>query len=87
MTVQTSSDAADAVLAETGLGAAEPTVSPWAPLRNRVFLALWLASLASNIGSWMHLVAASWLMSSLTASAARRALRRPGRTGPGGGGW
>jgi MFS family permease len=82
MTVQTSSDAADAVLAETGLGAAEPTVSPWAPLRNRVFLALWLASLASNIGSWMHLVAAVWLMSSLTASAALVALLQTANAGP-----
>jgi hypothetical protein len=35
-----------------------------------VFRAPWTASLVSNIGSWMHLVAASWLMTSLTASAA-----------------
>ena len=35
---------------------------------------LWLASIASNIGSWMHLVAAAWLMTSLTSSAALVAL-------------
>lgn len=29
---------------------------------------LWIASIASNIGSWMHEVGAGWLMTSLTAS-------------------
>jgi MFS family permease len=42
--------------------------STWAPLRSGLFRALWLASLASNIGSWMHLVAASWMMTTLTTS-------------------
>jgi MFS family permease len=44
--------------------------SPWTPLRSSVFRAIWLATLASNLGTWMHIVAASWLMTSLTASAA-----------------
>lgn len=48
--------------------------SPWSPLRSSVFRAIWLATLASNLGTWMHLVAASWLMASLTASAALVAL-------------
>jgi predicted MFS family arabinose efflux permease/quinol monooxygenase YgiN len=48
--------------------------SPWTPLRTPVFRAIWLATLASNLGTWMHLVAASWLMASLTASAALVAL-------------
>lgn len=38
----------------------------WAPLRSPLFRAVWLASMASNIGSWMHDVGASWLMTSLT---------------------
>lgn len=42
--------------------------SPWQPLRSRLFLALWLASIASNIGTWMHEVGAGWLMTSLSAS-------------------
>lgn len=42
--------------------------SAWQPLRNRLFLAIWLATLASNIGTWMHDVGASWLMTTLTAS-------------------
>jgi MFS family permease len=44
------------------------------PLRERMFRAFWLASLASNLGTWMHVVAVSWLMTSLTASAALVAL-------------
>jgi MFS family permease len=48
--------------------------SPWAPLRTAAFRAVWFATLVSNLGSWMHLVAASWLMTSLTASAALVAL-------------
>jgi MFS family permease len=49
--------------------AAKPSMSPWAPLRNnRVFLFLWVATLVSNIGTWMHDVAAGWLVASLTES-------------------
>jgi MFS family permease len=42
-------------------GTAAPA-STWAPLRHRTFLALWLASLASNIGTWMQTVGAQWLL-------------------------
>ena len=42
--------------------------SPWAPLREAVFLSLWLATLISNVGAWMQSVGAAWLMSSLTPS-------------------
>ncbi len=45
-----------------------PTTSPWSPLRNVLFRWLWLASIASNIGTWMHEVGAGWLMTSLSAS-------------------
>ncbi|WP_323150119.1 MFS transporter, partial [Pseudomonas oryzihabitans] len=44
------------------------TASPWQPLRQRTFRWLWLASIASNIGTWMHEVGAGWLMTSLSAS-------------------
>lgn len=43
-------------------------VSAWAPLAEPVFRALWLASLGSNIGTWMQNVGAAWLMTSLTPS-------------------
>ncbi|MDT8397138.1 MAG: MFS transporter [Pseudomonadales bacterium] len=42
--------------------------SPWSPLRLRTFRYLWLATLVSNIGSWMHDVGAGWLMVTLTTS-------------------
>ena len=38
---------------------------PWAPLRRPVFRSLWIASLASNLGTWMQNVGAAWLMTSL----------------------
>ena len=40
----------------------------WQPLRHGLFRNLWLASIASNIGTWMHEVGAGWLMTSLSAS-------------------
>src|SRR2546425_10448377 len=45
----------------------EPT-SAWSPLRYPVFRALWIASLVSNIGTWMQNVGGVWLMSSLSPS-------------------
>ncbi len=39
--------------------------STWSPLRQSVFRALWIASLFSNIGTWMHEVGAGWLMTTL----------------------
>src|SRR5579862_9616676 len=48
-------------------GAVTPP-SSWAPLRQRVFLALWVAALASNLGTWMQNVGAAWLMTSLSKS-------------------
>jgi predicted MFS family arabinose efflux permease len=37
----------------------------WAPLRHPEFALLWGAGLVSNIGSWMHDLAAGWLMTTL----------------------
>src|SRR5438132_8959532 len=36
--------------------------SAWAPLRNGVFRAMYLAVLVSNIGTWMQTVGAQWLL-------------------------
>ena len=49
-------------------GSQEAGASPWSPLRRSVFRAIWLASVASNAGTWMQSVGAAWLMTSLTAS-------------------
>ncbi len=38
---------------------------PWAPLRRPMFRALWIASLASNLGTWIQNVGAAWLMTAL----------------------
>lgn len=44
------------------------TTSAWTPLRQSLFRALWIASIASNIGTWMQNVGGVWLMTSLTPS-------------------
>jgi MFS family permease len=40
----------------------QATVSTWVPLRATVFRWLWLASLASNVGTWMQTVGAQWFL-------------------------
>src|ERR1700716_2873199 len=42
--------------------------STWSPLKYPLFRALWIASTASHIGSYMTDVGQGWLMSSLTPS-------------------
>ena len=42
--------------------------SPWAPLHVPIFRAFWIASLISNLGTWVHEVGAGWLMTSLDSS-------------------
>jgi MFS family permease len=37
-------------------------VSAWEPLRSRVYRSLFIAQLASNIGTWMQTVAAQWFL-------------------------
>ena len=43
--------------------------SAWSPFRHRAFAVLWSASLVSNVGGWMHDLAAGWLMTTLAPSA------------------
>src|SRR5262249_11422819 len=43
-------------------------VSSLAPLRVPVFRALWIATIVSNLGTWMQDVGESWLMVSMTKS-------------------
>jgi MFS family permease len=49
-------------------GEATAVESPWTPLSHPVFRALWIASLVSNIGTWMQNVGAAWAMTSLSPS-------------------
>ncbi|WP_158046792.1 MFS transporter [Skermanella pratensis] len=40
----------------------------WSPFKHGTFRALWIATVASNIGTWMHDVGAGWFMTSLSPS-------------------
>ena len=56
--------------------------TPWAPLQHRIFRMLWIASIFSNIGSWMHEVGAGWLMTSLAPSPLMVALVQAATSAP-----
>src|SRR4029077_4690134 len=43
--------------------------SLWAPIHRPLFLGLFLAAFASNVGTWLQNVAAAWLMTSLAPNA------------------
>src|SRR5664279_3817976 len=49
-------------------------ISPWSPLRNGLFRSLWIATVVSNVGTWMQDVGAGWLMTSLSSSPSMVAL-------------
>ncbi|HZF14143.1 MAG TPA: MFS transporter [Thermoanaerobaculia bacterium] len=59
---------------EAAEAAPAPPLSPWRPLANRLFRWLWIASVASNIGTWLQNVGASWLMATISAKASEVAL-------------
>lgn len=42
--------------------------SAWSPLRLPLFRAIWIATIVSNVGTWMHDVGAAWLMTTLSSS-------------------
>ncbi|HEX3633320.1 MAG TPA: MFS transporter [Casimicrobiaceae bacterium] len=46
---------------------AQPS-SAWSPLHNALFRSLWIATIVSNVGTWMQDVGAGWLMTSLSSS-------------------
>jgi MFS family permease len=54
----------------------------WAPLHHRVFRKIWIASVFSNIGTWMHEVGAGWLMTSLAPEPLMVALVQAASTFP-----
>jgi MFS family permease len=58
-------------IANTAGTAAVPAAAPppaWGALRYPVFRWLWIATVVSNVGSWMYNAAAGWLMTSLNPS-------------------
>lgn len=72
----------DQIADHRGVTAANPP-GPWAPLHSRVFRWLWIAGLVSNVGTFMHLVAAGWAMSSLSNSPTIVSLTQTAWTVPG----
>jgi MFS family permease len=56
--------------------------SAWSPLRHRTFAVLWTATLISNVGTWMHDLAAGWLMTTLAPSPAMVSLVQAATTLP-----
>ncbi|MGO4572717.1 MFS transporter [Microvirga sp. 2TAF3] len=56
--------------------------SPLSPFRHRIFLAVWVASLASNLGGLIQSVGAAWLMASISTSADLVALVQASTTLP-----
>lgn len=65
---------------ETAVGTRE--ASAWSPLKIPLFRALWLATIASNIGTWMHDIGAGWLMTSLSPTPVMVALVQTATTLP-----
>ncbi|TYT23924.1 MFS transporter [Luteimonas viscosa] len=45
-----------------------PAPGPWSPLTQPTFRMMWLAVLIGNIGTWIHDVAAAWVMAENTGS-------------------
>jgi MFS family permease len=64
-------------IAQTSLRAAA-----WAPLGIRIYRLLWLAVLASNMGTWMQVVGAQWLLVGLPHAATLVALVQTADTLP-----
>lgn len=60
----------------------ETSTGPWAPLRHRIFLALWIAAMASNVGTWVQSVGEKWLMAQMTPSPLLMSLIETGTTLP-----
>ena len=59
------------------------SVSPWSPMRLALFRSLWLAGLVSNLGTFMHYVAAGWAITTLTRSPSQVSLLQAAGTVPG----
>ncbi|WP_028167764.1 MFS transporter [Bradyrhizobium elkanii] len=44
-----------------------PSTSPWNAFRHTAFTVVWIATVVSNVGTWMYNAASGWLMTSLNA--------------------
>ena len=66
--------ASTTIVSDPPAHAAVLDLSPWAPLRSRIFFALFVAQLVSNLGTLMQSVGAAWLIGDLGGTAAQVAL-------------
>ncbi|MGY4310977.1 MFS transporter [Bradyrhizobium sp. JR3.5] len=48
-------------------GTNSPSTLPWNAFRHTAFTVIWLATVVSNVGTWMYNAASGWLMTSLDA--------------------
>src|SRR6267154_5205854 len=46
-------------------GSSQPS-SAWSPFRHATFAVMWVATVVSNVGSWMYSAASGWLMTDLS---------------------
>ena len=53
---------------------APASASAWSPLQQSLFRSLWIATIVSNVGSWMQDVGSGWLMTELSSSPSMVAL-------------
>lgn len=67
---------------DSSIASSNPPAGPRSPLGVRVFRWLWLAALFSNIGTWIHEVAAGWLMTDLSESKLMVSLVQAATMGP-----
>jgi len=70
------------VTATTTAPAAPPAVGAFAPLKVKLFRALWTASLISSIGGWMQTVGAQWFLVESHSDAALVALIQTASAAP-----
>ncbi len=61
---------------------AAPAEGAWSPLKVKLFRAMWLAILGSNVGTWINDVAAAWVMAERTGSPLMVALVQSATTVP-----
>ena len=69
-------------MTDTAASAKAAQPSAMAPFRHKAFALLWVATVASNIGTWMHDVGAGWLMTELAPSPMMVALVQAATTLP-----
>src|SRR5262245_17082904 len=53
---------------ESAAETSPPSSSAWSPFRHATFAILWVATVVSNVGSWMYSAASGWLMTDLDPS-------------------